>query len=146
MNEKFGRTGNIDVDINVKSRQQLALQIYKESGFSGRRLEGHLKGIDYTKDVDLFVLSRGRLVEQWQPPGNPVGNYFAPVGVDPFKLGMDVLGRERLFYSPVQRTTVLRSTAADMPSWKQPGYIYKGGETQYFTPIQNVFKLTPDGL
>ena len=83
------------------------------------------------------------MVEQFQPFGNPVGNYFAQIGADSTRLGMDVLGRERLNYSPVQRTTVLRSTAADIPSWKQSGIIYKGGEIQYFTPTPSVFKLTP---
>ncbi|HBK47568.1 MAG TPA: hypothetical protein DDZ67_14270 [Xanthomonadaceae bacterium] len=145
LNQKFERTGNIDLDINIRARQQLARGFYEEAGFSGKRLESHLRGIDYSQDVSLHTLSRGRLVEQWQPPGGPVGNYFTPVGSDPFRLGMDALGRERLMYAPVQRISVLRSTAADIPSWKEAGIIYRGGGAQYFTSTPDIFKLAIGG-
>lgn len=125
----------------MRARKALASDFYEQAGFSGKRLENHLKGIDYSKDVDLYTLSRGGPVAQWQPPGTAVGNYFGPIGGNPARMGIDAETRELLVYAPTERVTVLRSTAADIQSWKEPGRIYFGGEHQYFTNSQDKFRL-----
>lgn len=146
LNEKHGRTGDINADINIRERKVLARGFYEEAGFSGRPLENHLKGIDYSQDVDIYTFSRGRPVAQWQPPDTPVGNYFSRIGGDPTRMGIDAEDRQLLIYAPAQRTTVLRSTAADIPSWKGDGRTYFGGETQYFTKDPQAFRLYDRGL
>ncbi|MDZ4299116.1 MAG: polymorphic toxin type 46 domain-containing protein, partial [Moraxellaceae bacterium] len=140
LNNKFERTGDINLDINIRERQVFARDFYEEAGFTGRKLESHLKGIDYSRDVDLYTLSRGRPVAQWQPEGASTGNYFSRVDGNPARMGIDMEERSRLIYEPTQRTTVLRSTASDMPSWKGDGRIYLGGETQFFTRDPELFR------
>jgi Bacterial toxin 46 len=136
-----GLTGDVNTDINIKSRKALARKFYEDAGYSGQRLEGHLKGIDYSKDVALYSLSKGRPVAQWQPPGTPTGGYFSRPGGDPAKMGIDHSGRELLNYTPKERVTVLKSTAADITSWKDATTVYKGGETQYFTGSPDLFDV-----
>ena len=107
-----------------------------------------MDGIDFSQQVDVFTLSKGKPLAQWQVPGNSTGNYFAPIGTQPGQLGINPQGRGLLIYAPTERIQVLRSTAAEIvDTWTVPKVPFKaqGGGIQYFTGTPNQFHILYDG-
>lgn len=94
-----------------------------------------MKGIDFTKPVEVVPLEPGTVVTQFQKAGAPQGDYYTLPGTDPATLGIDTAGRVPTNYdvsgdAPMQ---VLKSTASDVLDWRGSGTTFKGGATQFFT-------------
>jgi hypothetical protein len=117
----------------VAQRRALADGFYRSKGWPDRRIAPHLQGIDFSKPVEVTTLKPGTVVSQWQLPGSPPGNYYAPPGTDPATLGIDTVGKVETQYVIKEPVQVLKSTAADIPDWKGSGVTFQGGGTQYFT-------------
>lgn len=140
--ERHHRTGNLNLDITARGRREMVQNYFEKQGLDPQKIKQHMNGIDFTKDVDLFPLNPNQQVLQWQAPGKSVGNYFAPMGSEPHELGINPFGRKMLIYSPKKRTTVLRSSSAEIiDGWTQPSKPFraKGGEIQYYTADPSQF-------
>ncbi|MEC4594653.1 polymorphic toxin type 46 domain-containing protein [Nitrospirillum amazonense] len=131
----------------MAQRKALAKNFYEQAGWSERRIADHLKGIDFTKPVDVVTLPEGTSVVQHVLPGGKVGNYFAPPGTPASSLGINPANRVPTMFTLSQDTQVLRSTAAPVQdTWTVPGQVFdaEGGGTQYFTT--NPSNFTQVGL
>jgi RHS repeat-associated protein len=138
--EIFG-TGTTSADL-VAARQSLAQQFYQDAGWPADRIANHLQGIDFSQPVDVITVPQGTQVVQYQIPGQPVGNYFAPVGTQANGLGIYTSGRVGSIFTATEDTTVLRSTAASVNNtWEVPGWNIQapGGNTQLFSPNPGAF-------
>lgn len=138
----------------VAQRKSLARKFYEDQGWEPGRVDSHLKGIDFTKDVEIVELPAGTELTQWQVPGGPKGNYFAPATETPSRLGISPVGDALAPYSgavsKVQSTfksdrtiKALRSTAAAVQdTWSSRHATAEtiGGATQYFVPLKDAFK------
>jgi len=143
LNENYGRSGDLNLDINVRGNIEIAENFYLNQGWSKTRAESHVAGIDFSRPVDLIYLSPGQPVVQYQIDGR-LGNYFAPVGKKVGELGINPSGRETYVYAPMERVLVMRSTASEIvDSWSTPGSPYKaeGGGVQYFTGSPDKFRV-----
>jgi len=120
----------------VASRQATAREFYKGSGWSDARIASHLKGIDFSQPVNVVTIPEGTQLVQYQVPGNPTGNYFAPVGRPAESLGVDPTGRVATTYTTTNDVAALSSTAATtIGDSNLPASIQgTGGGTQYFVP------------
>ena len=87
--------------------------IHKNAGWSDEKIPSHLEGIDFNQPVEVVTLPKGTKVVQYQIPGNPTGNYFAPAGTSAESLGMNSAGRVATIYTVLRDVTVLRLTAAN---------------------------------
>jgi peptidoglycan hydrolase-like protein with peptidoglycan-binding domain len=124
----------------IAQRKATALKFYRSTGWPEEKIAAHMKGIDFSKPVEVTTLKPGTTVSQWQRPGAPQGNYYAPPGTDPATLGIDTAGRVETQYVVKQSVQVLKSTAADMPDWNGSGATYRGGGTQLFTTDGSAFQ------
>jgi hypothetical protein len=124
----------------VAQRKAAAQNFYRSKGWPEEKIASHMKGIDFSKPVEVTNLKPGTVVSQWQRPGAPQGNYYAPPGTDPGNLGIDTAGRVETQYVVKEPVSVLKSTAAEVPDWKGSGAIYQGGGTQYFTTDGSSFQ------
>lgn len=70
-----------------------ANDFYKSAGWADDRIADHVNGIDFAKPVQTVAIPKGTEVVQWQRPGNPTGNYFAPPGTQASELGIYPGGR-----------------------------------------------------
>ncbi|MFM5785179.1 polymorphic toxin type 46 domain-containing protein [Aeromonas caviae] len=71
----------------------MAFDFYKGQGVAGESMPSHLNGIDYSHDVRVETLNRGKKVYQHQSPGAPQGNYYAlHCGVTSSELGIGKMG------------------------------------------------------
>nr|WP_174505706.1 polymorphic toxin type 46 domain-containing protein [Acinetobacter sp. Marseille-Q1620] len=154
LNKKFGRTGDLNLDIAVRARQEIAFNFYKLQGFNEIDIPSHLAGIDFTKSVEVITLSKGSKLFQFQVSGAPQGNYYT-INQDilPTQLGINPNGFNRNLkivevknqnvYIANQKVNVLRSQALgviDFWSIKGENYQSIGGGTQLFTSEKD--KLT----
>ena len=119
--------------------------IHKNAGWSDEKIPSHLKGIDFNQPVEVVTLPKGTKVVQYQIPGNPTGNYFAPAGTSAESLGMNSAGRVATIYTVLRDVTVLRSTAANTAANPNlPASVRgAGGGLQYFAPDTSAFGKSP---
>jgi hypothetical protein len=130
----------------IAARQKLANEFYAQQGYKEHQIPGHLNGIDFTKPVDVVKLPKGTVLEQWQVPGGPQGNYYAPPGTLASELGIspqgtiratgEVVNKVSTRYVVTEDVQVLRSTAKDiLDTWSVPGQTVQtlGGGTQYMS-------------
>ncbi|HEX7839547.1 MAG TPA: polymorphic toxin type 46 domain-containing protein [Kofleriaceae bacterium] len=146
-----------------------AWEFYRSQGFADERIEGHLRGIDFSKPVEVTTLPKGTIVQQTQPEGAPQGSYYAPPGTEPGKLGINPRGDLRgpdgetvvghvdkttKLYVTTEDVVVLKSSASQIEdNWSMheigtsskdgPAipFLAEGGGTQYFTTAKP--KLEP---
>lgn len=125
----------------IAQRQALAQQFYQAAGFTDDQIASHMQGIDFSQPVQPTTLPAGTQVVQYQVPGDPVGNYFAPVGTSADSLGISSVGRVGNTYVTTSDTSVLQSTAADTSQNLNvpPSVRGSGGGTQYFAPQNSTF-------
>ena len=96
-------------------------------------------------EVIKVTLPKGTQVVQYQIPGNPTGNYFAPVGTSAESIGVNPVGRVSTIYTTTSDISVLRSTAANtslnpnLPALARG----QGGGTQFFTTNPSAFTTKP---
>ena len=133
---KFGQHANFET----------AYGFYKSGGWSADRTLAHIRGIDFTKPVQVTQLPAGTSAVQHWVPGTPVGNYFAPVGTSASQLGINPAGRVPVLFTAGSDITVLRSTAAPiLETWTVPAAPFRaaGGSIQFFTHTPGLFIKVP---
>lgn len=123
-------------------RRAIAQQFYESAGWDAQRIANHLEGIDFSRPLSVTMIPKGTQVVQYQLPGAPTGNYFAPIGTPANSLGIYTGGRVAKIFTAGQDTSVLRSTAASVRNtWEVPTWSIDadGGGAQYFTPAPSEF-------
>jgi hypothetical protein len=120
-----------------------ATNFYKSTtNWPDEKIASHLEGIDFNQPVDVVTLPKGTPTVQYQVPGRPTGNYFAPPGTSPESIGVNPAGRVPTTYIANRNVRVLRSTAANTEGNKNlpPLARGKGGGTQFFTGDTSAFE------
>ncbi len=153
-NEKFGRTGDLNLGINIRGRKEVATNFYLSQGFSKYDIPSHLTGIDFSKPLDIITINKGKKLFQFQTRGAPQGNYYSLSSeVTPSQLGISPSGFNRSLqlvepkiqstYVSNQKVSFLKSTAASVNDfWSVPGQEYSaiGGGIQLFLYIKKLFE------
>lgn len=124
-------------------RVATAKDYYQKTGWSDKRIEDHLNGIDFSKDVSKITL-KGAVVTQWVDPNHGVGKCFAPDGTTPDQLGINATGRVLQKFVVTKDAQVLQSTAAPITdTWSSTTAIATGGGggLQWFTADNSAFQL-----
>jgi hypothetical protein len=131
--------------LDIAARQATAKSFYQAGGWPEARITSHLEGINFSQPVENITLPRGTQVVQYQIPGNPTGNYFAPVGTSAESIGVNPAGRVTTIYTTMSDVSVLRSTAANtslnpnLPALARG----QGGGVQFFTTNPSAFTPIP---
>ena len=122
-----------------------ASAFYQTAGWANPRIQSHLSGIDFSQPVEAVILPAGTTVVQYQIPGNPTGNYFAPIGTPAGAIGVDPTGRIATTFTTTGDVIVLRSTAANTSqNFNIPPLARgQGGGTQFFTTNPSAFRRNP---
>ena len=125
--------------------QATAKSFYKAAGWSDARIASHLEGINFSQPVEYVTIPKGTQVVQYQIPGNPTGNYFAPLGTAAESIGVNPAGRVATIYTTTSDISVLRSTAADTSLNSNIPVLARGqgGGIQFFTTNPSVFSTNP---
>ncbi|MBB5407657.1 MULTISPECIES: polymorphic toxin type 46 domain-containing protein [unclassified Paraburkholderia] len=77
LNDKFDRTGNLNLDINIRGRQETATNFFVSQGVPETSIPSYMMGIDFTKCVEMQTIGTGRSLWQYQTPGAPQGNWYS---------------------------------------------------------------------
>lgn len=120
--------------LSVAQKRQLARDFYLKQGYGLKRIDSHLAGIDFNQPVELVTLPKGTRLLQWQAPGAPQGNYYAPLGTSTAQLGIspaaldpetgEIVNRVATTYVTNNEVEVLKSTAAAVnDTWSIPGRV-----------------------
>jgi len=155
LNAKFGRTGNLDLDINIRGRQEAATNFYRLQGFADADIPSHLAGIDFTRPVDVVTLNGSKRLYQFQVPSAPQGNYYtfygsttaSELGISPYGFNRTtqmVVPKIQQTYTTTQPVQMLRSTAASVGDfWSVRGQTFQtqGGGLQLFSGQKPAFRL-----
>lgn len=136
----------------IAARRDAAREFYLKQGYDPKRIDSHLDGIDFTKPVEVETIPKGTEVVQYQAPGAPQGNYYAPPGTQPGQLGIspqtidratgNIVDKTPTIFVTTEDVQVLRSTAAAIDdTWSIPGQTINaaGGGTQFMTTSTGVF-------
>jgi hypothetical protein len=157
LNDKFGRTGDINLDINIRGNQEAATNFFRSQGVPEANISSYLTGIDFTQPVSVQTIGSGKSLWQYQTPGAPQGNWysFSP-SVQPTELGISPFGFNRATqtvepkilnsYLTTESVNMLRSTSASVNDfWSVSGQSYPtvGGARQLFSTQKPAFVLTP---
>ena len=149
-----GRTGLSDVAA-ANANRATAQDFYAAQGWPQERIDSHMAGIDLAKPVTSTTLPTGTQLSQWQVPGGPQGNYFAPPATQPGELGISPVGYDPALgavskvqtnYVSTEPTQALSSTAAPVnDTWSNPYSTAEtsGGGQQYFVPSKSSFVPGP---
>jgi Flp pilus assembly pilin Flp len=133
----------------VEARRALALEALM-SGPPAMTLEralSHMRGIDFTRPVELVEIGPADELIQYNLPGQ-TGRYFAPRGTPAESLGIDPAGRVTdVFRGPDEGIVALRTTAADIEDFvDRNGNVVRGGSgggVQYKVPDSSGFRRVP---
>jgi hypothetical protein len=111
-----------------------------------------MRGIDFSKPVELVELPKGKLLSQYQAPNSSKGSYFAEPNAKASELGINpkaklsngtIVNKTKTIYQTNDNVTVLKSTAKSgvIDDWSVPNHPYEttGGGTQYFTQDNTIF-------
>lgn len=159
LNKKFGRSGDLDHDINYRGNREVASNFFKSKGYSKSDAESYMNGLDFNHPVRVETLAPNKALWQYQSPGAPQGNWYTiSPKVQPTELGINPMGTNRAAntiepkvlnsYKTTQKVEVLRSTAApttDFWSVKGQNYDAKGGATQLFSNQKDAFGIISPG-
>ena len=147
LNDKFDRSGNLNLDISVRGRKEKAFDFYKEQGIEEFKISSHLGGIDFNKSVDVITINKSKMLYQYQTRGAPQGNYYSlsdqtlptHLGISPHGYNRELKINElkvRNSYITNGKVKVLKSTSKSIiDNWSVSGEFYKtdGGGRQLFT-------------
>ncbi len=159
LNKKFGRTGDLTQDINIRGNRETAANFFKSQGYKAADYEGYMNGLDFTKPVYTETLNRGKTLWQFQVPGGRQGMWYSPTpDVVPGQLGINPLGQiyktETVVpkimnvYQTTDKVTLLRSTSAPvLDTWSVPSQPFDaiGGARQMTSGQRELFKLITPG-
>lgn len=137
---QLGRNAGLALSKVQRARYYKAARFYLKLGWKKERIRNHLKGVDFSKPVKITRLPPKTPLIQYQKPGDPVGNYFAPPGTPAKKLGIDPTGKVSKPYTTTKEIEVLESTTSPIKDkWSTPGktVITEGGGTQYVVKDPN---------
>lgn len=148
LNEKFGRTGDLNQDINIRSNKNLVSEFMRRQGITKERtIEQYMDGINLNERVSIETINRGKLAYQNQAPGNWQGNWYSlNETTPPTKLGINPEGNLHGTEMKVPKVTttyqaqhpveMLRSTANPaLDNWSVPKEPFQteGGGIQWFS-------------
>ena len=86
--------------------------------FPERDVLGYLRGIDFSKPVEVVTLQPGMTLIQYA--GSRIGNWFSRPGFSPRNMGLSEAGRDRLVFRVDKPTAALKSrAAATTDTWTQ---------------------------
>ncbi|MGK4356251.1 polymorphic toxin type 46 domain-containing protein [Enterobacter cloacae] len=156
LNEKFGRTGDLNRDITARGNKEQARNWLESKGFTPQQIRDFDNGIDYTNRVSVETINRNKILYQNQVPGGRQGNWYAlREDVKPTELGINpkgtIYGTDQVVdkiakpYVSQQKVEMLRSTslpALDTWSVKDVPYQTKGGAIQMLSSEKDIFKVT----
>lgn len=144
-------------------RKEIAREFYRSgSKDGGRNIESELRGIDFSKDVEVVTVKKGDVMARLQAQGtnegeHPSGRYFYKPGADRDQLGTKGESRDGFretdYYVAERDVQMLRTTAKDVPSFyfskdatdpKPRSELLYGGEMQYFTKDPSAFSRVVD--
>ena len=159
LNAKFGRTGNVLQDINIRDNQNTATEFFKSQGYAASDYESYLNGIDFTQPVYVETINKGKTLWQYQVPGGRQGMWYSPTpNVIPTQLGINPLGQiyktETVVpkiinvYRSTDKATLLRSTSFPaLDTWSVPRQPFQtiGGARQMTTGQKELFELISPG-
>lgn len=93
LNEKFGRTGDINRDINIRGNTETVNNFMREQGIPENKIPEYMEGINLNERVSVESINRGKLAYQNQAPGNWQGNWYSlNESTPPTKLGINPEG------------------------------------------------------
>jgi len=156
LNEKFGRTGDLNKDINLRGNKEVAANYYRDSGYSDLDMISHLNGIDFTKTVEVVKVGKGKSFYQWDSPTTfRGGEYFAiseksvpsQLGINPKKIGFGTntvftrIQSPLLTNKPVYGLKSFAAPIKDIWSVKNQPFMAQGGAQQLFTRELDAFSL-----
>ncbi|GJK31438.1 hypothetical protein TUM17556_33570 [Enterobacter asburiae] len=155
LNEKFGRTGDLNRDITARGNKEQARNWLESKGFTPQQIRDFDNGIDYTNRVSVETINRNKTLYQNQVPGGRQGNWYAlREDVEPTELGINpkgtIYGTDQVVdkvakpYVSQQKVEMLRSTslpALDTWSVKDVPYQTKGGAIQMLSSEKDIFKV-----
>lgn len=123
------------------TRRQRLEQAFEAHGIVDiARLESHVRGCDLTRPVTNQRLrpqtpsSPGNRFEVWVRDGGSPGKYGAPLGEDPKRVGIMIVGRHREIFEVRSSLTVVLCTAATFPAGLVERVGGEGGGRQYILP------------
>ncbi|MBF3131573.1 type IV secretion protein Rhs, partial [Pseudomonas aeruginosa] len=88
LNNKFGRSGNLDHDINYRGTRETAAKFFKSKDIDPADAESYMNGLDFNHPVRVETLAPGKNLWQYQSPGAPQGNWYTlSPRVQPTELG-----------------------------------------------------------
>jgi len=152
LNNKYGRSGDLNKDINYRANQKTAYDYFKSKGYTNERTKEFMNGIDFNKPVYVESINSGKKLWQYQVPDRHQGNWYSfTQKVKPTELGINPNGtipgtkittaKQLNMHQTKQKAEFLRSTAASVvDDWSGPPFLTKGGARQLFTPDNNAFK------
>ncbi|VDZ61540.1 Uncharacterised protein [Serratia odorifera] len=157
LNEKFGRTGDLNKDITIRGNKESARDFLESKGFTSQQIKDFDNGIDYTQRVSVETLNRNKVLYQNQVPNGRQGNWYAlSEKVEPTELGINpkgtIYGTDKIVdkvampYVTQEKVQVLRSTslpALDTWSVKDVPFQTKGGAIQLLSSEKDLFKVKP---
>ena len=148
LNEKFGRTGDLSQDINIRSNKSLVSEFMRKQGITKERtIEQYMDGVNLNERVSIETINRGKLAYQNQAPGNWQGNWYSlNETTPPTKLGINPEGNLHgteikvpkviTTYQAQHPVEMLRSTANPaLDNWSVPREPFQteGGGIQWFS-------------
>ncbi|MGX9271514.1 polymorphic toxin type 46 domain-containing protein [Pantoea ananatis] len=154
LNEKFGRTGDLNKDITIRGNKELSRNWMESKGFTPKEINDFDNGIDFSKRVSVETLNRNKVTYQNQVPGGRQGNWYAlSKNIKPTNLGINpkgtIYGTKEVVdkvvtpYTTQQKVEVLRSTslpALDDWSIKGKPYQTEGGAIQLLSNEKDMFR------
>jgi Flp pilus assembly pilin Flp len=133
----------------VEGRRALALETLMNGppAMTQERALSHMRGIDFTRPVEIVRVGPGDELVQFNLPGQR-GKYFAPRGTSAESLGIDPAGRVvETYRAPDEGILALRSTAAEIESFTdRNGNVIRGGAgggVQYKVADSDGFRRVP---
>ncbi|AJJ63521.1 polymorphic toxin type 46 domain-containing protein [Yersinia aldovae] len=153
LNDKFGRSGDINHDINIRGNRQIVRDFMHTEGIPKEQIAYLEKGINLNETVSIESINKGKLAYQNQAPGNWQGNWYSlNKNIPPTKLGINPEGNLRgtdikvpkvtTTYQSQQPVQMLRSTASPvLDTWSVPKTPFQaeGGGIQWFSTNKDVW-------
>lgn len=154
LNEKFGRTGDINRDINIRGNRELVRDFMKKHAIPDNKIPEYFEGINLEEIISIETINRGKRAYQYQVPGNWQGNWYSMNKTQlPTNLGINPLGNLHdtniktpkvvTIYQAQHPVEMLRSTASPaMDTWSVPQEPFQsqGGGIQWFSTEKDAWR------